>query len=402
LPKSKTTLSSLRLIALILWVPFLLEATFIPFFTISIPGSPLSFGRICLLGLGVIGINFKNKQLSPSPFRKVVLLLVLGSFVGTVFSQDLGKDFISYLGFSLLLVSAFGAANLIPLPETQKLLKYFFYAVYLYWVIYVFSMTITGGKLTTYGEIYRANRETDASLINYHAFGLVISTAIVFLAQLNGWLKKLNFIGVSFMLTGILAIFVTESRANLLITLLVLLMLYIANNRLKVTVAFRLGILLVLVGYVASFAMRSNERLSRRYDVQNTEYIQQSTESRFVFIALTFNELIELPFGGGVKNTRVDFYGTEFQPHNQYLTFILFSGIFGLMADIIWFFIFSRTLIKVVKINLDYYKPHLAALTVTMLVLFTNDLSGAFFLLMLMFQTWLAREVLSRRKITHQ
>jgi O-antigen ligase len=263
-------------------------------------------------------------------------------------------------------------------------------------------MTITGGKLITYGEIYRANRETDTTLINYHAFGLAISTAIVYIAQSNGWLKKLSFIGVAFMLTGILAIFVTESRANLLITLLVLLMLYIANNRLKVIVAFRLGILLALVGYLASFAMKSNERLNRRYDVQNTEYIQQTTDSRFVFIALTFKELLELPFGGGVKNNRVDFFGTEFQPHNQYLTFILFAGIFGLAADIIWFFIFSRTLIKVAKINLNHYKPHLAALTVTMLVMFTNDLSGAFFLLMLTFQTWLAKEVLSRRKVLPQ
>ena len=395
-------MSSLRLIALIFWIPFLLEASFIPFFTISIPGSPLSFGRICLLALGIIGLNYGNKQLSPSPFRSVVVLLVVGSLVGTVFSQDFGKDFISYLGFSLLLASAFSAARLIPLPETQKLLKYFFYAVYAYWVIYVFSITITGGKLITYGEIYRANREADTSLINYHAFGLVISTAIVYLSQLNGWLNRLNFLGVSFMLLGILAIFVTESRANLLITLLVLLLLYIANNRLKVIVAFRLGILLALVGYVASYAMKSNEQLNRRYDVENTEYIQQSTESRFIFIVLSFNELLELPFGGGVKNNRVDFYGTEFQPHNQYLTFILFAGIFGLLANIIWFVIFTKTWRGIVKKNLDYYKPHLAALTVTMLVFFTNDLSGAFFLLMLMFQTWLAKEVLSRRKILPQ
>lgn len=395
-------MSSLRLIALILWISFLLEATFIPFFTISIPGSPLSFGRICLLALGVIGFNFKNKQFSPSPFRSVVILLVAGSLVGTVFSQDLGKDFISYLGFSLLLFSALGASRLIPLPETQKLLKYFFYAVYAYWVIYVFSMTITGGKLITYGEIYRANRETDTSLINYHAFGLVISAAIVYIAQLNGWLKKLNFAGVAFMLTGILAIFVTESRANLAITLLVLLLLYIVNNRLKVTVAFRLGILLSLVGFVANYAMRSNERLSRRYDVQNTEYIQQTTESRFIFIALTFDELMEFPFGGGVRNNRINYYGTEFQPHNQYLTFILFAGIFGLVADIIWLLIFARTFMRIARINLDYYKPHLAALTITMLLLFTNDLSGAFFLLMLALQTWLAKEVLGRRKFNLQ
>lgn len=395
-------MSNLRLIILILWVPFLLEASAIPFLTISIPGSPLSLGRICLTVIGITGLNYNDKQLSPSPFRWVIYLLIIGTLAGTIFSQNIGKDLISFLGFALLLVSAFGAAQLIPLPETQKLLKYFFYAVYIYWVLYVFNMTITGGELVTYGEIYRANRTTDTSLINYHAFGLVISASTVYISQLNGWLKKLNFVGVVFMLTGILAIFVTESRANLLITLLVLLMLYIVNNSLKFTVAIRLGILFVLLSYAVNFAMNSNERLSRRYDLQNTEYIQESTESRFIFIALTFKEFLELPFGGGVRNSRVDYFGIEFQPHNQYLTFILFAGIFGIMADIIWFFIFSRTLMRVIRRNLNYFKPHLAALSVTMLVLCTNDISGAFFLLMLTFQTWIAKEVLSRRKINIQ
>ena len=83
--KIRITLSNLRLIMLLLWVPFLLEASGIPFLTISIPGSPLSLGRICLTVIGITGLNYNDKQLSPSPFRWVIYLLIIGTLAGTIF-----------------------------------------------------------------------------------------------------------------------------------------------------------------------------------------------------------------------------------------------------------------------------------------------------------------------------
>ena len=391
-------MNNLRILAILLWIPFLLESSFIPFLTFSIPGIPFTLGRICLVILGVLGLNFKNRRLGPSPFRFVVIFLLIGSLVGTFFSQNIGRDLISYIGVALLFMSAFGAALLISLPETQKLLKYFFYSTYFYWVYYLLSITITEGEFITYGEIYRAGFETDSSLMNYHSFGLLLSCGIVYIAQLNGWIKKINFVGVAFMLTGILAIFITESRANFLITLFALLVMFFLNSKVGISLVFRLVVLFTLIGYSGTFAMKSNERLNRRFDLQNTEYIEQSTNSRIILIGLTFKELIELPFGGGVNNNRVNYFGTEYQPHNQYLTFILFSGIFGIAALIVWFIVFMRILLKFTKSNLDYYKPHLSALIITMLVMFTNDLSGAFFFLMIALQIWLAKEVLSGRK----
>lgn len=379
-------------------MPFLLEATFVPAFTISIPGSPLSLGRLCLVALGFIGFSLKIKNIPSSPFRVVIFLLVFGSFVGTMFSKRIGMDLVSYIGFSVLLFSSLGASSLIRFPETKSILKYFFYLAYAYWVYYVYNITLSGGKLVTYGEIYRLNRMTDSSLVNYHAFGLVISAAMVYIAQLKGWLKKLNLIGVIFVLIGISALFVTESRANLIITLIVFLSFYLVNNSLRTGTAIRLGILVVLVGILASEIMSMNSRLDRRYDIEDTEYIQQTTQSRFIFIALTFKELMELPFGGGVKNNRVDFFGTDYQPHNQYLTYILFAGVFGLIANIIWFFTFSKSWLGIVRRRMELHMPYLASLTVTMLALFTNDLGGAFFLLMLIFQSWLAQEALINNK----
>ena len=386
---------------MILWVPFLLEASHIPFLSISIPSFPLSLGRICLVFLGIIGINFSEKK-NRSPFDKVILLIVLGSFIGTIFSEDIIGNLVSNIGFSLLLISVISASSLLRLPETQRLLKYFFYLAFVYWVIYVLGLTLVGGKLITYAEIYKANRETDTSLINYHSFGFVISVSIVYLSQLNGWLKKVSPIGLVFILGGLFTIFITENRANLVITVLVLLAFYVSNNKLKLKTIVFLCLVLIIIGSTVSSIMSSNERLNIRYDINNTEYIQLTTKSRVDFIVLTFEELSRLPFGGGVKNNRVNYYGTEYQPHNQYLTFILFAGVLGLLANIIWFIIFAKTGRGIVKNNFDYYKPHFAALTVTMLVLFTNDLSGASFFLIMMFQTWLAKELLSRRKIKLQ
>ncbi len=394
-------MSSLRRVALILWIPFLFEASFIPFLTISIPSSPLSLGRICLVFLGVIGINFYEKK-NRSPFDKVILLIVLGSFIGTILSEDIFDNLVSNIGFSLLLLSAISASSFLRFPETQLLLKFFFYIAFAYWVLWVLAMTLVGGELVTYGEIYRANLETETNLINYHAFGLILSVSIVYLSQLNGWLKKVSPIGWVFILVGLFTIFITESRANLVITVLVLLLFYIFNNKLKLKTIIVLTLVFAIVGSITSYFFSSNVSLNRRYDFNNTDYIQQATESRFDFIGLTFEELARLPFGGGVKNNRVNYYGTEFQPHNQYLTFILFAGVLGLLANIIWFIIFAKTGRGIFINNFDSYKPYLASLTVTMMVFFTNDLSGAFFFLMMMFQTWLAKEVLSRRKIKLQ
>ena len=395
-------MNSLRLIALILWVPFLLEASFIPFFTFSIPGFPLTLGRICLLMLGVVGLNIKKTNFRPSPFRLVVALLLIGSLAGTFFSQNLRRDLISYLGILLLFISTFGSSRLISLPETQKLLKYFFVGTYTYWVIYVLNMTISGAELTTYGEIYRAGRETDKSLINYHSFGLVISCGILYISQLSGWLKKLNLLGLVYITIGIMAIFLTESRANFLITLLTLLTMFAVNNRASISLIFRISIILIFFVYLGNLAMMNNERLNRRFDVQNVEYIEQTTSSRFILIGLTFEEVKELPFGGGVRNNRVNYYGTEYQPHNQYLTFVLFAGIFGVAAVIIWFILFTDVFLRVSRARLDHYKPHLSALIVTMLTMFTNDLSGAYFFLMIILQVWLSQEVVGRQILKFQ
>lgn len=376
-----------------LMIPFLLEATFIPQLTIEIPGSPLSFGRICLILLALATVTLRGKSDKRTNFELIIYLLVFGALVGSLFSNNISKDLVSYIGFALLFISAIRAYPVLRIPVIQKMIKYFFIIGFLYWIYYVWNRVLGGGGFATYGEIYRKNRTSDLSLINYHAFGLFLSCAIVYLTQTYGWLRKLSLKGLSVMLLGLATIFVTESRANLLTTILALLFFYIVNNRASVKVIIRLAILFLVFSSVFGYFMGLDDRLNRRYDINNTEYIEQSTGSRFVFIGLVIENMVRQPFGGGPKNNRVNFFGTMYQPHNQYLTFILFAGIFGLLVDIWWISYAYRTIRKVIRANLDYLKPLLSSLLITMLILFTNDLSGAFFFFIIMIQTWLAKEL---------
>lgn len=386
-------------LAVILLIPFLLEASFIPWFTISVPGSPLTLGRLAFVALGILGFMINNNSLLlRNQFRWVIFLLVGGSLIGTLFSGNVLSDLVSFAGFALLMLSSIWVAPFFKHSKVKDLLSLFFLGAYIYWVTYILGMTLVGGEIVTYGEIYRANRAEDSSLINYHAFGLILSVSIIYISELRGWLTKFNLFGIGFILLGLLAIFLTESRANLLFTIFTLGYFYVRNNKLQFKAILRIALLLSVFLYGSTYIMSQNERLGRRYDVQNTEYIGQTTESRVVFIGLTFKEFLRLPFGGGVRNTRLNYFGSPYQPHNQYLTFILFAGVIGVIAVLLWFKVFTKTLLRVHAYRLKELRPFIGSVLVLMMVLFTNDLSGAFFLLMLSFQSFVCISI-PRKKL---
>ena len=373
----------------------------IPYFLIPIPGSPLSLGRICLVLLGGMEMKYWRVKSGRPQFFYVMFFLVLGTFLGTFFSENFGSDFITFLGFSLLLISAYSASNIFRFPEIRKLIDYFFFISFIYWTFYVLSFVFVGGRITqSYGELYRGNRLNDSTLVNYHAFGLFISCALLYLDQSYRWLEKFKPVGIGIILGGIGIIFVTESRANLLIVLSSLLFFYLANNRLKFQTTFTILIFTFSVLILVNYFIGVNDSLARRFDVNDTAYIEQTTKSRFDFIWLVFDELENKPFGGGVNNTRVIYQGAPFQPHNQYLTFILFAGIFGVVANLIWLWTLIHQWRSIMKRNIQYLKPFLGVIVVTMLTLLTNDISGAYFFFVFMFQAWLATEIKNSKYYT--
>lgn len=381
--------TQVKVIVGILLFLFLLEASMIPIFTIPVPGSPLSLGRLALVGLGIIGWIHRPVSNRLTSHDWFLIILFIGTFIGTLFSRDFVEDIVTFIGFSLLLFSSRFSMSILSLKISNNIVNLFFAFTFVFWVYYVWSKVLDGGGFTTYGEIYRAEKARGGKLVNYHAFGLILSTAVAYFSSYFGWLKRVSLVGIATIIIGLATIFVTESRSNLLITIVVLIYLYVRQNKVNVASTIRLALIFIVVISVFSFFMGTNDRLNRRFDVNNTEYIEGSTSSRVAFIGLVTQELIKYPFGGGPNKNRVNYYGVYYQPHNQYLTFILFAGVFGIIATLIWLktvwkLSFSNSIIK----NRTK-QSYLSIIHIAIIVLLTTDLSGSFFFFLLILQGWL-------------
>ena len=122
-----------------------------------------------------------------------------------------------------------------------------------------------------------------------------------------------------------------------------------------------------------------NESLARRYDISNTDYIGYTTASRSSLAISATESILANPLGQGFTVNRVEYRGTKFQPHNQFLTLGLASGIAGILASIIWIWI-SLNLISKNNRSSDASGRAIAMSLFTItLTLFTNDISGAIF-----------------------
>lgn len=375
----------------LLFILFLLEASGIPFFTFSIPGFPLTLGRLSLVFLAMLRLTKNNFNDIFTKFNIVILLLLIGGFLGSFFSENLSTEIPKFFGTSLLYVTVIFCASSLELKYFKKILDYVFIFFFLYWLYYMISKTIFGG-FETFAENYRENHEYDNSLINYHSFGLVLSNSFIYLFfRFLFKNKKFNLKNILFISISLAVIFLTESRSNFILTFFVL-MLLISLMSFKFSLSWIFGLFLFSVVIISSFSyfFSSNELLQRRYSFVNDEdYYEQSTGARKDFIELTFKHFSEYPLGRGFSNNRVLFKGTFFQPHNQFLTFILQGGVFSFFAVLIWFtIIFSNLRYFYLSKNLNY-APYFSVILLTTLTMFTNDLSGAFFFLVLIFQSWL-------------
>jgi hypothetical protein len=132
-----------------------------------------------------------------------------------------------------------------------------------------------------------------------------------------------------------------------------------------------------------------------RFNLTDTEYQSRTTQSRFILIELFFKNFIDYPFGKGITNIKLDYGdGRNFFVHNQYLTFIIASGIFGLIGVVIWI----RSIIKISKLMLlkklksqisKFETALITNLIVFSITLLTVDVSGIFLFFQLSFTIYL-------------
>lgn len=386
--KLKFKYSLKEIASVVFLLPFLMEATMIPNLLIQIPGFPLSAGRLSLIGLGLVGLNLDYKSIMSSRVYWAFIILMIGLLFGSLFSSVVSSELVTFVGFSLLIYFSLVSSSVLRFTLTQRALDVFFIVSYLYWSFYVLSISFGSGSFRSYGTYYRANRLSDESLINYHSFGLLLSCAVLYLTFRFFIKKRISLGYIAFLVCSVSILLITESRANVLITLFVSGIFVFSYFGLSFRLFLRGSVLVFVLGTITNLVIESDEKISRRFDVGDTEYIESSTRSRFEFVGLSFAELIKEPFGKGVSNNKVLYRGTMFQPHNQYLSFLLSAGFIGLLSMILWLLsVYRLSSLVFFKRRVRYF-PYLSMSWVMMITLLTNDVSGAFFFLILMIQVW--------------
>lgn len=385
--KSKYSLKEISVV--ILMIPFLLEATMIPSLLFQIPGFPLSMGRLSLVALGIVGLSLDYASLKRSKVFWSFIILVIGLLFGSLFSKNIGAELITFTGFGLLILASITSSVTLRGIAVKRLLDVYFIGSYLYWLYFIVSFSISGGGLRSYGSYYRQHHLTDDSLINYHSFGLLLSCAVMYLTFRFFVKKSIGINYILFMVVSLFALLLTESRANVIITLFVAVFFLFSYFGLSTRLILGGSVSLFVLWLVLGLVLSSNDDVERRFDVNDTEYIESSTASRLEFISLSFGQFIKEPFGLGVSNNRVLYRGVYYQPHNQYLSFILSAGFIGLIAVILWVNTIVQYSVRVTRNKRLNYFPYLSMSWILMLTLMTNDVTGAFFFLILMIQVWM-------------
>ena len=120
----------------LLFILFLLEASGIPFFTISIPGFPLTLGRLSLVLLAILRLTKNKFDDIFTQFNVVILLLLIGGFFGSFFSENLSSEIPKFFGTLLLFVAVIFCAPSLELKYFKKILDYVFIFFFLYWLFY--------------------------------------------------------------------------------------------------------------------------------------------------------------------------------------------------------------------------------------------------------------------------
>lgn len=378
-------------ILILLFIPFLLEASNIPLFTFIIPGFPLTIGRLSFVLMAFTVILKKKYSVALTKFNLVILILVIGGFIGSIFAENLIKEIPKFFGNALLFMAVIFSAPSIKSRSLKKVIDYFFILVFLYWGFYIFINTYLNGALQSYGEVYRNNKMDNSSLLNYHSFGLIFSNSFLYLFFRYFFKKKkLGLVNILFVLLSLVTILVTESRANFIITTAVLFLLLSASLKLKFSKFLGLFFLISVFLMTFSSIISSNKALERKYSLFNDDaYLDQSIGSRSSLIKITFDHFIKYPLGRGFSNNRVPYQGTYYQPHNQYATFILMGGLIAIFAILIWFSVILNQIVGIIRTKSLGYGHFLSVILITLITMFTNDISGAFFFLTLMFQSWL-------------
>jgi len=376
---------------LFLLIPSIAEIIDASQFTITIPNSPFSLGRITFLFVGINGILSNKNRYINSNTRKGLLLIFLGGIIGAFFSDKIGLSLSRSIGTIILFFASTGIASLLNQNKFQKFIDFFFILNLIYVTYYVLKLTFSKGfSFVSYSSLF-----LDGEAINHHIIGVNASVSCIYLA-LRFFYKnnQLSVIGFVTIFGGLVTCFLSESRSNLLITLIVaFLILFFSKIRfLNVILVSIPSIFLIYI--IFSKIAYQNDTLFQRFDITDTDYQQRTTAMRFEFLGSFLEEFFKYPFGKGVYGTEIQSSGFESTMiHNQYLTYVLSGGIIALIGVYLWITefvtIFKYSIRRLKAISIFNHAITFSMFTF-LLTLTTVEYSGLLFFLYVSFLMYLS------------
>jgi len=356
------------------YLPILLEAINFKVFGIQPEGIPISLGFLFLLFLG---IKRYDSKIYNDGILKSFLLIIAGLFISAFFSNTVINDLTRTIALTLGIISAIFFAKKVFDHNLLDKLIYFFAALNAYWIYYVQNLFLSGQVVSDYHfNSYRQGIET----INSHTVGIAISTSGIFLFTYFFLDKKLfkNVIGFGILILSLYSQILIQTRSNVIFFLFVaaIVVLVKFNKKLKTSQLLLAGGLFVFVFFLlpqlASYFGGEDSAVSRRFNFEDDEYQESTTEMRRYVYIVFLKKLTTSFIGTGIVRPKLFLGVQEAQNllmHNQYATYVVAGGWFSLLGVLGWIAgivkYFKQFFFNIAKMSV----PHVA-LNFTLLIYF--------------------------------
>ena len=285
----------------------------------------------------------KVKYLKNNGIFSAFIFIQLGLYLGAIVSTDILGSLSKTFAFTILIFSAAALSFSWRKVAFHRLLDISMLVLFSYWTIYILANLISGNNLLAYSSLF-----SDDEVVNHHISGLRITISGIYLAvRLVGKSKGKSLLGYFVIILSITLCLLAESRSNTIVMVIAGLMVYFSNNKIRISF-FTIIIPLLLVAFVLYLNYVSTiDAISARFNVYDVDYQKRTTQSRFILIEIAFESFINNLFGRGITDIKLKFDNYKnYLVHNQYLSFIIAGGIFGLIGVTIWL----RNIIKMLKL----------------------------------------------------
>lgn len=373
-------MKSIKLLMQLLLLPGFLEAIDFDKFSVHV-GLPLTLGRFAFILAGIISFLATTRLKGQLNLILPFILMLVSLFFGAIVSEGpLGVTLFRTFAFNSLYISSYFVGIWMFQNRIDRFLTLFFIINFLYWGYHIFDISFLRGGYNSYSTLF-AQKEA----ANHHVSALAVSVSAFYIFFWQRSLKINKNLHYLIIIISILLCILSESRSNTLITIFGLL-IYMKTLRLKRIIIAFIILAVVAFEFFNYFESINADKLIKRFDLNEVEYQNRTTESRIDMIHEATSSLLNNPFGKGLNDLNVMVSGRSMLVHNQFLTFVIAGGWLALIANIILLTYLYKSIITILR-NKQYNNWFLYSLGFCTLIfnltLLTVENTGMFFFIML-------------------